>query len=211
MATKLIIFDLDGTLVDAYKAIEESLNFTLRKLGYPRANPYKVRRSVGWGDENFIRVFVKEEDVKEGLRIYRRHHKTSLVKYPRVIPKARRILELLKKRNYKLAIASNRPPKFSNILIKYLGLKKYFDLVICAKDKNEIKPKPDLLHRIIRKLNIDPAEALYVGDMTIDVDAGRNAGIKTIAVLGGSSSKAELKKAKPFKIISRITELKSIK
>ncbi|KPK41131.1 MAG: hypothetical protein AMJ78_06335 [Omnitrophica WOR_2 bacterium SM23_29] len=211
MTTELIIFDLDGTLVDAYKAIEKSLNFTLRRLSYPRTNPYKVRRSVGWGDENFIRTFVKDEDVKRGLQIYRRHHKASLLKHSRVIPKAKRTLEILKRRNYKLAVASNRPPRFSNILIRHLDLKKYFDLVICAKDKNEIKPKPDLLHRIIRKLNIDPAASLYVGDMTIDVDAGKNAGIKTIAVLGGSSSRAELKRAKPFKIISKITELKFIK
>lgn len=211
MTTELIIFDLDGTLVDAYKAIEKSLNFTLRRLGYPPASPYKVRRAVGWGDENFIKTFVKDEDVKEGLLIYRRHHKTSLLRYSRVLPGVKGILRLLKKRGYKLAVASNRPPKFSDILITHLGLKKYFDLVICAKDKNEIKPKPDLLHRITKKLNVDPADAFYVGDMTIDVYAGKNAGIKAIAVLGGSSSKTELKKAKPFKVISRITELKSIK
>lgn len=204
---KLIIFDLDGTLVNAYRAVEKSLNFTLKKLGYPLASISRVRRAVGWGDENFIKKFVKEEDVEKGLEIYRQHHKFSLLKYSVVIPRVRRILEILKKRNYKLAIASNRPRKFTKLLLNHLGLKKYFPLVVCAKNKEEIKPSPKLLLRIIKKLKIKKNEALYLGDMTIDVQAGKNAGIKTIALSGGSSSKNELKQAKPFKIITKFSNL----
>lgn len=211
MAVKLVIFDLDGTLVDAYKAIEKSLNFTLKKLGHPRVSLYRVRMSVGWGDENFIKKFLKGEEARRGLSIYRRHHKSSLLKYSRLIPQAKEILEALKKKGYKLAIASNRPQRFTNILIDHLELKKYFDLVVCAKNKDEIKPNPTLLRRITRRLKVSPEETLYVGDMTIDVYAGKNAGIRTIAVLGGSSSRAELNKAKPLRIISKLPELKSIK
>lgn len=208
---KLIIFDLDGTLVDAYQAIEKSLNFTLKRLGHSQVSPCRVRMSVGWGDENFIKKFLKGEEAKRGLSIYRRHHKSSLLKYSRLIPQAKEILETLKKKGYKLAIASNRPQRFTDILIDHLELKKYFDLVVCAKNKDEIKPNPTLLRRITRRLKVSPEETLYVGDMTIDVYAGKNAGIRTIAVLGGSSSRAELNKAKPFRIISKLPELKSIK
>lgn len=204
---KLIIFDLDGTLVDAYKAIERSLNFTLKKLSHGQTTLSLVRKAVGWGDENFIKTFVKDKDVKKALKIYRQHHKTALVKYARVIPKVKGILGFLKKKGYKLAIASNRPVKFTHILLRHLGLKKYFDLVVCAKDKSEIKPNPDILLKIIKRLKVATAEVLYVGDMTIDVYAGKNAGIKTIAVLGGSSSKPQLKKARPFKIIPKLSDL----
>ncbi|HCJ67325.1 MAG TPA: hypothetical protein DHV62_08405 [Elusimicrobia bacterium] len=204
---KLIILDLDGTIVNAYRAIEKSLNFTLRKLGYPPASISQVRRAVGWGDENFIKRFVKEEDIEKGLEIYRQHHQSALLKYSLVIPKVKRILTLLKKRNYQLAIASNRPEKFTKLLLNHLGLKKYFATVICAKNKDEIKPHPWLLLKIIKKLRVKKNEAIYLGDMTIDVQAGRNAGIRTIAILGGSSSRNELKKVKPSKIISKFPEL----
>ncbi len=204
---KLIIFDIDGTIVDAYTAIEKSLNFTLNKLGYPNVGMPAVRKAVGHGDRNFMEQFVAKKDAMEALRLYRPHHEKSLLRYSRVIPGARVLLHGLNRRGYKLAVASNRPPRFSKILLKHLGLLKYFDVVACAKDKTEIKPKPFLIPKILRKLKIRKAEALYVGDMTVDVRAGRNAGIRMIAVLGGSSSRAELQKAGPFKIIPRVTDL----
>ena len=130
---KLVIFDLDGTILDAYKAIQESLNFTLRSLGHPPVGAAGVRRAVGYGDINFIQRFVKEEEAENALKIYREHHKTALLKYSRTKPQARKILGYLKKRGYKLAVASNRPRKFSNILLRHLGLKKYFKVVLCGK------------------------------------------------------------------------------
>lgn len=204
---KLVIFDLDGTLVDAYEAIEKSINFTLKTLGYSQVGPSRVRRAVGRGNLNFIKTFIKDGELKEALDIYRKHHKSSLLKYSRLMPQVRKVLGTLKKRNYKLAIATNRPRKFSLILLSHLGLNKYFDLVACAHKTDEIKPNPNLLLKILKKLKINPDEAFYIGDMAIDVCAGNNAGIQTIAVLGGSSSRLELKKSKPVKIISSLTEL----
>jgi len=59
---KLIIFDLDGTLVDAYPAIISSFNYTMQKLNYPVQDVLTIRRAVGWGDENLLRPFIKEKD-----------------------------------------------------------------------------------------------------------------------------------------------------
>ena len=204
---KLIVFDIDGTIVNAYVAIEKSLNYTLVKLGYPKAKMAVARRAVGHGDKSFIECFVEKKDVAEGLELYRAHHGKALLRYSKVIPGARQLLRDLKKKGYKLAVASNRPPKFSMILLKHLGLVKYFDAIACAKDKSEIKPKPFLIPRILKKLGVRKSEALYVGDMTVDVHAGHNAGVKVIAVLGGSSSHSELKKARPCGIAVKLPDL----
>jgi len=204
---KLIIFDIDGTIVDAYGAIEKSINYTLTKLGYPKAKMSVVRRAVGYGDRNFVKYFVEKRDVDEGLRLYRKHHAKALLRYSKVIPGARRLLNDLKRKGYKLAIASNRPPRYSRILLKHLDLLKYFDTVAFAKDKTEIKPKPFLIPLILKKLGVKKKEALYVGDMTVDVHAGHNAGVRVVAVLGGSSSHSELKRARPCGIAGKLSNL----
>jgi len=208
--TKLIIFDLDGTLVDAYKAITKSINFALKQLGYPKVSAGAVRRAVGFGNISFIKAFVKDEEVEETLRIFRPHHKISLVKHSHIRRGAKGMLKALKKRKYKLAVASNRPKKFSNILLRHLKLLNYFDIVHCAKGKNDFKPSPKLLLDVMRKLKVRKEDTAYMGDMAIDVEAGKRAGIKAIAITGGSSPKSALKQAKPFKIVSRPSDLLKI-
>jgi phosphoglycolate phosphatase len=207
---RLIIFDLDGTLVNAYAAIQESLNFTLREFGRPGVGMATVRRSVGWGDKNFIKAFFKKSDVEKALKIYRLHHKRSLIKYSRAIPGAKRVLRLLRSKGLKLAIASNRPQKFTDILLKSLAIRPYFDMVACGKSKEDLKPSPKLLRKVMRKLGVPRQETVYVGDMVIDVLAGRNAGVRTVAVRGGSSPAGQLKAAKPFRLISAISGLPEI-
>lgn len=207
---KLVIFDLDGTLIDAYEAIEKSLNYTLKILGYETVGFSAVHKAVGAGDVNFIKTFVEDKYVEKALGIYREHHKSALLTYTRTIPSTKRMLKSLKKRNFRLAVATNRPEKFSLILLNHLGLDDYFDLITCAGTVEELKPEPTLLLRILEELEINSDEALYVGDMAVDVYAGKNAGIKTIAVMSGSSSESELKKAKPHKLISSIAELTNL-
>jgi phosphoglycolate phosphatase len=204
---KLIIFDLDGTLVDAYQAIIRSLNFSLQKLGYPRQDDLTIRRAVGWGDDNLLKPFINLRDIKKALLLYRQHHKTTLLRYSRLFPNVERVLRWLKDKGYKLAIASNRPTKFSWILIRHLGLSKYFAYVLCGDKLRHGKPHPEILNKIMHRFSVKPAQTLYVGDMSIDAQAGRRAKVKTIIVTTGSSTYPEIKKEKPYRIIPRIIEL----
>jgi pyrophosphatase PpaX len=83
-------------------------------------------------------------------------------------------------------------------------------MVVCAKGQTDIKPHPTILLRAMKRLGAGKDSTLYIGDMVIDVMAGKNAGVKTVAVTGGSSSKQELRKAKPFKVISNIAKLPAL-
>ena len=74
---KLFIFDLDGTLADAYLAIQKSMNYTLKRLGYPEVSLSRVKKRVGKGDEKFITSFFPEKDQKKAIKIYRAQHKKS--------------------------------------------------------------------------------------------------------------------------------------
>jgi len=206
----LVIFDLDGTLIDAYAAIISSFNYVMRKLGLkPRSSGF-IRRQVGWGDTSLLRSSVPELDLKPALRLYRKHHKLSLLSKSHLYPYAKKLLQQLKIKGCKLAVASNRPSKFSLILLRHLRIIDLFDYVLCADKLKRAKPDPEILDKIIRRFSIKKSQVLYVGDMVIDAQAGRRAGVKTIIVTSGSSSIAEIKKERPFKVISGIGKLISI-
>jgi phosphoglycolate phosphatase len=207
---KLVIFDLDGTLVDAYTAINRSFNYTMRSLGYSQQDDLTIRRAVGWGDGNLLKPFLKPKDLKKALYLYRRHHKRSLLRHSRLLPHVKDLLSRLKAKGLKLAVASNRPTKFSWILIRHLSLDKYFDYVLCADKLRHGKPHPEILNRIMQRFYVRPQESVYVGDMAIDAKAGRRARIPTIIVTTGSSTVAQIKREMPQRIIPRIAELVKI-
>jgi phosphoglycolate phosphatase len=207
---KLIIFDLDGTLIDAYQAISVSFNYTMRRLIYPIQTDEIIRRAVGFGDENLLRPFVRKDDLKRALKIYRQHHRLSLIRYSRLYPRVKELLRRFKMQGFKLAVASNRPTRFSKILIRHLKLKRYFDYVLCADRLRNRKPHPQILNQIMRKLSVKPKEVVYVGDMIVDAQAGRRAKVTTVMVTTGSSTKKELKNEKPSYIIPRVWDLAGI-
>lgn len=204
---RLIIFDLDGTLVDAYPAIAKSFNYTMKKIGCSRQRIEVIRRSVGWGDRNLLKPFVREKDLNAALLIYRKHHRSALLSGSRPFPGTYRVLTYLKNKGYRLAVASNRPTRFCRILIRHLKLDKYLDYVLCADKLKHAKPHPEILNKIIRRFHVKPQETVFVGDMFIDAQTGRRARVKTIVLTTGSSTRKELEREKPYRIISQLTQL----
>ena len=205
---QLVIFDLDGTLVDAYPAIVESFNHTMTRMRLPLKDPLTIKRAVGWGDTNLLKPFVGEKNIKKALRFYRRHHQYSLGRKTRFLPRAKGLLSFLKKKGYRLALASNRPARFTRIILKHLAMNKYFDYVLCGDQLKKAKPHPDIILKILKKLSVSSREAVFVGDMTVDVISGKKAKVKTIAVLTGSSSKKEIQALKPFRMTRDLKEVK---
>jgi len=207
---KLVIFDLDGTLIDSYKAIASSFNYVMRYFGKRPKSARDIRKAVGWGDRFLLKPFLNKEDLDLALRIYRGHHQASLKSQARLYPGVKELLKYLKDKGYKLAVASNRPTRFSLIILRVLKLKDYFDYVLCADKLKRGKPHPQILNLIRKKFNLKPRQALYVGDMVIDLLAGKKAGIKTILVTTGSSSRAEIAKYAPYSSIRRVRDLRNI-
>ena len=205
---KLVIFDLDGTLIDAYRAVSQSMNHALRTCGFPAVDDETIKRNVGWGDRHLLERFVGRKHRDRALAVYRAHHRESLKTGSKLLPGARRILDFLKKEKYRLAVASNRPTKFSLIALRTLDIRRYFDYVLCADKVARPKPAGDILIAILARFRLKPGAALYVGDMMIDVQTGKRARVKTVAVTTGSCTAAELRRLKPLGVIPRVDEIR---
>jgi phosphoglycolate phosphatase len=204
---KLIIFDLDGTLVDAYGAIIKSVRITLSRFGYPLETDRAIRRAVGWGDRNLLKAFIPAPDLDRALLFYRRVHAKALKTGVRWLPHALSTLRSLKNRKIKIAIASNRPTRFTRIILGILKGRKYFDAVLCADQLRRGKPDPLILNRLIKRFGVPKKDVLFVGDMAIDVLTGQRAKVDVVAVATGSSSRAELKSAAPKAVIKNLKAL----
>jgi len=206
---RLFIFDLDGTLADAYGAIQKSINFTLKRLGLPSVAYKEVKKRVGRGDRLFMKSFFSAKDMEKALKIYRFHHAKALLTYTRLRPYAKRLLYTLKKEKKLLAIASNRPYYYTNIILKKLGIRKYFNIVLCADQINSLKPDPKILYTIIKKLGVNREETVYTGDMDIDMETARRAKVDAIFITGGSSPLNAVKKYKNKKVVHSLAEIKT--
>jgi len=183
------------------------MNYTLQKLGLKKHSDNAIKRAVGWGDKALLLPFFGKERLEVALKIYRKHHKKSLKEKSKFMPYAQRLLSYLSKKGYKLAVASNRPHKFSDILLRHLNIKRLFDYLLCKDQIKFGKPHPSILNKIMHKLRVSRKQTLYVGDMAIDVCTGRRAKVTTYAVTTGSSTLAELKKERPDFISRDLSKL----
>ncbi len=205
---KLAIFDLDGTLVDAFPAIADSINHMMKEMGYPPVSLRTVKRSVGWGVDSLVKNFVPAEKAARALAIFRKHHDARLRSNIRLLPGVKTLLPFLKAQGCVLAIASNRPTPFCHIILKALKIDQYFDHVICGDAVKRAKPYPDMAKAILRASRRQAAHAIFVGDMSVDIECGRAAGVFTVAVPTGSCTRAEIKAAKPDIFIERISQVR---
>ncbi len=204
---KLYIFDLDGTLVNSFVAIQKSLNYTLEKLGYSPVSYTLVKRSVGNGDKLFISTFFPKELHEKALETFRLHHKQSVIRYSKLLPSARKLLYQLKRRKKILAIATNRPRHFTDIILDKLDIKKYFDYILSADEIKSLKPDPRILRTVMNRFRVSGDDTVFVGDMDIDLETAMRASVDAVFIKGGSSFLRDIKKYTNKKIVSSLDEI----
>lgn len=208
---KMVAFDLDGTLVDAYPAIVESVNHALMTLGLVQQSVDVIRRAVGHGDLELLKAFLPaKDDGQEAVRIYRNHHPEALRRGASFLPGGKELLEHLSRQGYILAIATNRPSPFTHVILEHLKMESYFETVLCADQVARPKPAADILTTLMHRHDVTPDEMLYVGDMTVDARAGRAAGVRTVIVTTGSSSREEIQQEFPYRMVDGLGEVEVI-
>ena len=207
-AVRVLIFDLDGTLIDSKLDLAHSINATLEHMGRAPLTHDKIFSFVGNGAPVLVRRAlgegVTDAEADAGLvyflSYYRAHMLDNTVPYPGV----REGLQLLE--NHPMAILTNKPVRFSQAILDGLGLAKYFRFVYGGNSFERKKPDPMGVETLLRDFGAAPQEAMMVGDSDVDVRTARNAGIWSCGVTYGLGSDG-LRANPPDLMLDTLTDL----
>jgi phosphoglycolate phosphatase len=167
----------------------------------------EVKPHVGQGALNLLVATVGRGDPEANAAAYRAHHPSVMLEGTHLMPGAAEALAALQGRGLKLAVCSNKPVGFTRPLLAHLGVAGRFDAVLGPEDVPRQKPAPDMLLAALARLGVAADQALYVGDMTIDIQTGRDAGVRVWAVATGSDAYETLARARPDRLLRGLGEL----
>lgn len=206
----LVIFDLDGTLVDSVDDLCNSVNAARAYMGLPPLPHDLVASYVGNGAPVLIRRAMgpeaSEEQVQEALAFFLSYYREHMLDHTRPYPGVVETLEQLRGEGVKMAVLTNKPQRFSRDLCAGLGLAQYFFQIYGGNSFEQKKPDPIGIHTLMREAGAKPAETWMVGDSATDVLTARNAGVRSVGVTYGISPQT-LKETPPDFLIDSMTEL----
>ncbi|HEU4403018.1 MAG TPA: HAD-IIIA family hydrolase [Candidatus Polarisedimenticolia bacterium] len=205
-----IIFDFDGTLIDSYEAIAESLNHVRATFSLPPFDMAQVKTMVGHGLEHLIEKAIGPQRIEEGVALFRKSYATLCESKSRILPQVKETLEELDRRGYRMAIATNKPSYFARDILKALEMEHLFAEVLGPNDVDRPKPDPEMLEIIMMRVGLSPDEVAYVGDMLLDIEVGRRAGVEVYAIPTGSATREALLEGRPDRLLHRFADLLTV-
>jgi len=190
MPVQAILFDLDGTLVDSSVDITNAFNYSIQQYGISPVTRQEIEAMLG---EGLSRIMKKFDELKEkGLdattvrKHFRDHYLAHIADYSSPYPGVEDTLTRLK--DFKKAVVSNKLEVFTVKTLRLLHLHQHFDLILGGDSGPERKPSPQAILSVLSRLGVAPDRVLMVGDTAYDIEAGKRAGVKTIAVTYGYGS-----------------------
>ena len=210
MGYQTILFDMDGTVLDTLRDLQESTNAVLRQLGCPERSLEEVRGYVGNGARNQIRCALpegsSEELIEEALERYRVHYAAHCRDYTKPYDGIVPLLEKLRQAGRKLAVVSNKPDAAVKILSKeYFGT--FLDISIGETPSVRRKPAPDAVFAALSALNATKEQAVYIGDSEVDIETAKQAEMPLIGVGWGFRGREKLLSAGAETVVDTPEEL----
>lgn len=209
---KLVIFDLDGTLLDTIADLASAVNHALIQLGYPTHETETIRTFVGNGINKLLeRALPAEEQMEDNVMRMRSHfvpyydiHNADLSRPYRGIED---LLQGLQEKGIGIAVASNKYQEATVKLVKHYFPDITFAEVLGQRKNIPVKPDPAIVFDILQKTGIEKEEVIYVGDSGVDMQTARNAGVDAVGVSWGFRPQTELEAFHPLAIINKAEEL----
>lgn len=212
---ELIIFDLDGTLVDSVPDLTAATDATMRELGYPERGEAAVRNWVGNGIiklaeraiSNDLDGSVDDATLDAAMPVFKKHYHAVNGQHSLPYPTVVETLTELKARGFRLACVTNKAEAFTLQLLESLQLLSFFEIITSGDSLPEKKPHPMPLQHNMNELGFDTSNSLMIGDSRSDVKAARAAGVPVIAVSYGYNHGLDIRGEKPDYVIDQMKEL----
>lgn len=209
---QLVIFDLDGTLLNTIEDLGTAVNYALEQRGYPTHSLSSYPYFVGNGVSRLIeRALPENARTEEEITLLRRafkeyygEHNTDYTRPYEGIPE---LLEALQKRGLKLAVASNKYQRAVDKLIRYYFPNIRWAAIEGQKDDYPIKPDPSIVFDILSKVPTAKSDVLYVGDSGVDMETARRACVESVGVTWGFRSRAELEQCYADHIVDDVEQI----
>lgn len=215
---KLVIFDLDGTLIDSRLDLVHSVNAALRHIGHAELPEHVIASYVGDGAPVLIQRAlggekIEESVVRKGLEFFLSYYREHKLDHTTVYAGISEALASIQKSTNgsprKLAVLTNKPVIPSKAIVEALGLAPYFQQVYGGNSFQTKKPDPEGARKLLQETGVRPEQAVIVGDSHTDIETGHNAGLWTVGVTYGFAPHT-LEDASPDVVIDHPHELSQV-
>lgn len=190
----IILFDLDGTLIDSTEAILESFHHSFDVHKYPKQKDEEIKALIGYPlDIMYENLGVDKELICDFVATYKEHYRDISTQKTILLKNAREAV-LLAKEFAVLGIVTTKTGRYSRVLMEHFGLMEHFDVLIGREDVENPKPHEEPILKALQKLDTQNREIWMIGDTKLDLIAATNANVNSIAVLSGYDDLETLKK-----------------
>ncbi len=204
---KLIIFDLDGTLVDSSADVVDCFNYALMEEKLPPIPEKEIKRTIGYPLKE---VFSRYGDAERLYSHFTRRAGEIMGDGTTLLPDVKETITELRNIGLKVAIATTKIRRDTERILRKIGISNLIDELSCADDVENVKPSPEPLLRLLKIFGFGKDETLMVGDTVNDIIAARNAGIKSAGLIGGFDDPTRIKDENPSWILNTLTEVVEI-
>lgn len=215
---KMILIDVDGTLVDSVPDLAFCVDAMMERLGRAPHGEAAVRDWVGNGVERLVRRALigqldgepDEADVERALPIFLELYRENTSGRSFLYPGVRDGLDYLAGAGYALGCVTNKAKQFTEPLLRDLGVRDYFGIVVSGDSLPRKKPDPLPLLHAAEHFGVDPSDALMVGDSVSDVTAARAAGFGIVCMTYGYNHGVDIRTADPDAVIDSLIEIQGL-
>lgn len=206
-----VLFDLDGTLLDSTGDIVKSCNFALEQAGRAPLPEAEIASFVGDGARRLVarafRLSHKDPAVEPHLEVFLNYYAEHPADHSVVLPGVEAAMRACSERSLRLGLCTNKARRTTDGVLRAFGWELLFGAVVAGGDTEFLKPRPEPILELCRRLEVEPTVCLMVGDGPQDVVAAKAAGVRVVAVRGGFGAISEVRKSEPEWLLDSMMQL----
>lgn len=188
----VILFDLDGTLIDSTEAILESFSIAFKSFNKSVPDSEKIKSLIGYPlDVMFVKLGIEDKDADIFVQEYKKHYKKISCQKTILLPGAEGAIKKASE-FARLGIVTTKTGRYSRELLEHLNLMQYFEILIGREDVINPKPHPEPILKALEYMNVKDENCWMIGDTILDIQCAKSANITPIALTCGYGKKEEL-------------------